>query len=238
MKSNKNRNEFVVDMNVRSKSVEKTLGLIDSGLVNIIETERDKVFQVADLLNVNGLDFWEDDFIFRYVLLEDLTFKVIEALNCFNNVDNSLFSRFKRKDIFYKDAIVKYDNFNKKLDDYDVSKEYYRAACTYCEGLYASSTKSGLFYELYVQLCSVGRKINAIDTDEYNNQKLFDILDEKERDSEVLKKLDLGLDNLSDDEISELLDVAIKNYLQALKVTNIDEYNKMNKKLKKRTRKK
>ncbi len=235
---NKNRNEFVIDMNVHSKSVEKTLSLIDSKLVNIIETERNKVFDVVDFFRAKGLDFWSDDFAFREIFLEDMTFKVVEAINCFNNVDNSLFARFKSRDVFFKGAKEQYNEFNKRIGNYDVSREYYRTACNYCEGLYVSSNKSGLFYQLYVELCSIGRKIDAIETENYNNQKLFDILSEKERDAEILQKLDLGIENLSDDDISAMLDVAIKNYLQVLKVTNIDEYNKMSRKVNRRTRKK
>ena len=208
---NNNRNEFVVDMNIQSDTVSKTLALLGLTLENVIETERDKVFEIVDLLKSKNIDFWKDDFVFRDIVLSHMSLKALDTLECLY-IDNSIPAFFgRRKQEKMERAISDYKTADNSFSKYDISKDFYRLVCDYSSKILPISSQKGIYLDLYEELAFIASSINAVETSDYNDEKLFSILKEKEHDAEIFKEIDddTNIENL-DGELGSVIEKYMK----------------------------
>lgn len=237
------RNSYVVSTNIESANVRNIIRFIDGKLPNIIETERDKVFEIANLLDKKGIDFWDEEFEFRNMILCQISLKILEALKCFDNEE--VFSpRLIKARKSLNEAIDKYNHINSDLSNYDIKEDFYRLSCNYCAALWPSVGKNEYFIDLFSSLCDIATVIGAISTDDFNSTTLFNIIDNKIKDSKKLEKAKQDPDSLTDSEFAEVIAIGINNHLQVQQLTNPDKcddiINYINnfEKKKQRTRKK
>lgn len=223
---NSNRNEFVVDMNIQSDTVSKTLSLLGLTLENVIETERDKVFEIVDLLKSKNIDFWKDDFVFRDIVLSHMSLKALDTLECLY-IDTSIPAFFgRRKEERMERAISDYKVANTSFREYDITKDFYRLVCDYSLRILPISGQKGIYLDLYEKLAFIASSINAVETSDYNDEKLFSILKEKEYDAEIFKEIsdDENIENLNGEFASViekymklLSDIEARDYKESLK---------------------
>lgn len=224
-----NRNKFVTETNVNSVEFEKVLSLIDRSLPNIVETERSKVFEIANLCDQNGIDFWKDNCIFRNIVVYDLNNVTVNALQEFEEYSKFDFHLpfLKDKNVFLKRKIEQYTMFNEYLKNYDIKEKFYELSCTYLQMLYPTPDMKNMFLHMYGELYHTGKKISALETDRYNKVVLFSTVYQKEKDVNILMKQALG--ELTENDKIEILDAEIRNKMQFLEIVDTRAYEKTKK---------
>lgn len=230
---NNNRNEFVVEMNMQSNTVSKTLSLLGLNLENVIETERDKVFEIADLFKSKNIDFWKDGFILRDIVLSHMSLKALDTLECLY-IDSSIPKFLNRiKEEKMKRAISDYKTANNSFSKYDISKDFYRLVCDYSSRILPISDQQGVYLDLYEELAFIGSLINAVETSDYNDEKLFSILKEKEYEAKIFKEID---DDTSIESLNGELGIVIEKYMKLLDEIEARDYKEFPKHKKVKTR--
>ena len=231
--SNDIRNNTVVNLNLESSRIKSLLSSLKLDLPNIVETERNKIFQIIEELESYKLNLWDDGFVLRDAILCYFSLKVISSLEGFKNLETSFLDIFKTKDAFLKPAVDHYIKCNNDINSFNLREDFYKIACNYSQAIYPASKYIGEFFDMYDSFYAVSDIVDPVENDEYNDSVLLDILGTKEADCLKLSRIDYDsdIDDISDEEFFELLDIGINNFMQMLKTVNEDEFENIQKKI-------
>ena len=217
--SNDNRNKFVTSQNVRSRSLQTLLNKIDRSLDNVIETERNKVFEIAELFNRYGIGFWEDDFVIRDIVMFDFSVKSLDAILCFDIGKKSNIPFYNIRKKFVERGINEYKALNNDLDNYDIKADYYRLVCDYFGFSTPINVPEGIYFDLYDEITSIGDSISAQEDDIYNKKNLYTIALEKENDAVIFRKINnMTDDELLSDDVPDSIDITVDKYFELLNI--------------------
>lgn len=212
-------NDFVSFTNITSKKLEKVVTVLDDSLPNIIETERNKIFEISSEFEKMNIDFWADDFILRPAIL-NYFYGLIKTI--FNEVSysNKKIHYFnKHKDKAFEYATKHYLEINDEIENFNYKTKFYELVYNYCLNMTPTFTTVGKFIYIYKQTKLVGLLIQAPNQEEYNIKTFLELMAIKEQDSKKLYKI-ANKDTLDTNELGELLDIMCRNEIDKLKISD------------------
>lgn len=159
---------------------------------NCAKLYRDKILDIDDLFVNNGLDWYSESFIRNVVDVEllgnceysmYLSDVLIDKLRNPINRLSLIFGSGKLCLSACDKALEYYHDTASKIGNYDIQKELYKTMIKFLQGYYGGNNQPGFFEEQSIRFLDIASQIEAIQTEDYNEEVLAKIVAKKEIES-------------------------------------------------------